>query len=478
MENIVIIKLIIMTLSTLLNSSIRDLIKNKVSLEEIRKTCLYQYNKYKDLNFYITPIEDVKDGIPMSVKDVFLTKGILTTAASKILSNFIAPYSSTIVNRLENAGFANYGKTNLDEFAMGSSGISSYYGPTKSLWHSLKDRKIFSPGGSSSGAVMSVATGSVYVALATDTSGSIRLPASWSGVVGFKPTYGVFSRYGIIPLAESFDHPGLISRKVDDIRYVFEKIIGKDQNDLTSVDYKEKKSNKKKFGIIKEMYHTNSVIDESMKKVEDILIKNGYGKIETSIQEVNLCIPIYLILCRAECSSNLQRYDGIRYGLSEEANSLIDQYFNSRNEGFGVEVKRRIFTGAFVSSSENILEYVEKAKILRQYIKDKVKVFLEKVDFIIMPTAMGAMSIDECLDINLHDPIKMQKCDLFTVLGNITGFPAISVPFCYDENGSPVGIDILGQPMQDLQIMEYGEIIEKSFPQIHKDLMYKITKEK
>lgn len=469
-----------LSIKTILSKSIRNIMKEKIHFNIVKDACLHQYKKYADTNMYITPLMDLNHsidiGIPMSIKDLYLTKNILTTAASKMLSNFIAPYDSTLVTRLENVKFVNFGKVNLDEFAMGSSGITSYYGPTRSIWFH-KNGEVFSPGGSSSGSAISVATGSVFVSLGTDTSGSIRLPASHCGIVGFKPTYGVLSRFGIIPLAESLDHPGFLTRLVDDARYMFECSIGKDNNDLTSVDYKEHKSNKKKFGILKESYEATYSINEQIKKVEKCFEEQGYEKKTYSIPELEMAIAIYVILCRAECSSNLQRYDGLRYGFSAYGNNLEEQYLDTRTEAFGLEVQRRIMIGGFVTSSENIQVYLDKAQKLRQLIKVKILKIFEEVDFILMPTTMGAMTVQECKDTNLQDPIKMQKQDLFTVIANLCGFPAISVPVFFDDKGSPVGVDIMGAPFQDLQIMEFAEIVEKEFP-IHAQLIKKITEEK
>lgn len=463
--------------SSILRKTIREIIQEKIALDEVMRTCLQQRKKYKHLNIFIEEEENPNNGIPVSIKDVFLIKNHRTTAASKMLSNFIAPYSATLVERIQKNHFSSVGTTNLDEFAMGSAGVSSYYGPVVSIWKNNKGEDL-SPGGSSSGAAMSVATGSCYVALATDTSGSVRLPASYSGIVGFKPTYGVFSRYGVIPLAESFDHPGLLARKVDDIRFTFEKLIGKDPMDLTSVDYKEVRSNKKKFAIIKEIHDGSDVMNAKIKEVEQCFINDGYEKKEFSIKELEeAALAIYVILCRAECSSNLQRYDGIRFGFDSEQDNLMDQYFKTRSEGFGLEVQRRILTGAFVSSSENVHTYVDVARKLRQFIKEQIYEIFKEVDFVLMPTAFGAMTIEECKNVNLQDPIKMQKCDRFTVLANITGFPAISVPVGYDDNGAPFGIDIMGRPMQDLQIMEYGEKVENSFTEVYEDLLRKLEKD-
>jgi aspartyl-tRNA(Asn)/glutamyl-tRNA(Gln) amidotransferase subunit A len=454
----------------ILKKSIRQIMEEKIPLSVVGKICKEQYEKYSSLNMYITPLMDESKinnssltAIPLSIKDNFLTENIKTTCASKMLSNFIAPYTATLVERLEKNSFVNFGKTNMDVFAMGSSGISSYYGACKSIW-THKNGDVFSPGGSSSGSAVSVATGAVFCSIGTDTSGSIRLPTSFCMLVGFKPTYGLLSRYGVIPLAESLDHPGFLTRLVDDCRYMFTCTIGADDRDLTTVNYKEKRSDKKKFAIIKEAYDGDDSINEKMKEIEECFINAGYEKKEYSIGEIHAAIAVYVILCRAECASNLQRYDGLRYGFrGENINNLEEQYKKSRTEGFGLEVKRRILTGGFVTSSENISIYVDKASSLRQQIKEKIAKIFEEADFILMPTAMGAMTLKEAQDINLQDPVKMQRCDLFTVIANLCGYPAISVPVGFESRNSPIGVDIMGQAFQDLQIMEYAEILENKF---------------
>lgn len=448
--------------NNLLKKSIRNIFQENICFSDLHNICEYQWKKYSWTNMYINKFEKNNLGVPVSLKDVFLYKNHPTTAGSKMLENFISPFSSSLVEKLLNHNFFINGKTNLDEFAMGSTGITSYFGMVKSIWKSF-DGKIFSSGGSSSGSAMSVATGAAFASLATDTSGSIRLPASWSGIIGFKPTYGVFSRYGTIPLAESFDTMGILTRLVDDVRFLFDILKGKDPLDLTSVNYKEKKSSKKKFAILKEAYETNETINNLIKETENIFLKEGYEKKEFSIKEIHLAIGVYVILSRAECASNLQKYDGLKFGFSSHSNNLELQYLDTRTNGFGLEMKRRILTGGFVTSSENIKDYVEKASKIRQIIKNKILNILEEVDFILTPTSMGAMTLEECENINLQDPINIQKCDLFTVLANISACPAISIPIGLDERGSPVGVDIMGQPFQDLQIMDFGELIEKHF---------------
>jgi aspartyl-tRNA(Asn)/glutamyl-tRNA(Gln) amidotransferase subunit A len=463
-------------IKNILKKPILQILEEKIPFSILNEICVHQYKKYISTNMYITPLmqDIIPNGIPISIKDNFLTLDIRTTAASRMLENFIPPYNATLVTRLQENGFQNYGKTNMDEFAMGSSGVSSYFGSTKSIWYNHKG-EVFSPGGSSSGSAVSVASGAVFASICTDTSGSIRLPASYMGIVGFKPTYGLLSRYGIIPLAESLDHPGFLTRFVDDAKYLFNCTIGKDKEDLTTVDYKPIYSHKKKFAIIKEIYDADPIINKKIKEVEECF--TDYERKEYSVPELDIAIAIYVILSRGECASNLQRYDGLKFGYAaQNINNLEDHYIQTRSEGFGLEVQRRIMIGGFVTSSENIQVYVHKAQSLRQYIKEQIFKILSEVDFIIMPTALGAITLEESQNINLQDPMKMQKCDLFTVVANLCGFPAISVPIGIDENGSPFGIDLMAQPFQDLQLLEFADIIEKKF-NIHEILINKITTE-
>jgi aspartyl-tRNA(Asn)/glutamyl-tRNA(Gln) amidotransferase subunit A len=464
----------------ILKKTIRKIIEEKIKFQDIKEVCKEQYEKYKNNNMYITNLMDkipdnIEKGIPISIKDNYCTKDTLTTCGSKILYNFVPTYDSTIVERLYSIGAINFGKTNMDEFAMGSSGVSSYFGPTINIW-SNNTLEPFSPGGSSSGSAVSVASGSVWASLGSDTGGSVRTPGCWCGVVGFKPTYGVLSRYGIIPYAESFDCPGIITRRVDDVRYIFEKIKGKDIKDLTSVNYKEYKSNKKKFAILKEAYETDDEIHKHILEVEQTFIDLGYEKVEYSIKELEIANSIYVILVRSECASNLQKYDGIKFGYtSREINDLNDQYVKTRSEGFGLEVQRRIMTGTFVTSSENVQPYLHKAQCLREDIKNSILSVLENVDFILTPTSLSPLSIKESLNLELQDPVKMYKCDLFTVIANLCGIPAINIPFNLLTNGLPTSVTLMGNPFQDLQLMDFGEIIEDKF-KFYNTLIDEITK--
>jgi aspartyl-tRNA(Asn)/glutamyl-tRNA(Gln) amidotransferase subunit A len=469
-----------LTKKEILSKSIREIEKERINFQEIMKVCKIQYEKYQNNNMYITNLMDEVDknlqfGIPISIKDNYCINGVLTTCGSKMLSNFIPNYNATIVDRLYNFGGVNLGKVNMDEFAMGSSGVSSFFGPAINVW-SNEEGETFSPGGSSSGSAVSVSSGVVWASFGSDTGGSVRMPGSWSGVVGFKPTYGVLSRYGIIPYAESFDCPGIIARKIDDVRYIFEKIKGKDEKDLTSVEYKEYKSNKKKFAILREAYDTDKEIHNHILEVEKTFINLGYEKIEFSVKELEIAISIYVILVRSECASNLQRYDGIKYGYStKNAKNLNEQYIKTRSEGFGLEVQRRIMTGTFVTFSENVKSYLYKAQCLREDLKNSILSILSKVDFILTPTSFNPLTIKESLNLDLQDPVKMYKCDLFTVIANLCGIPAINVPVDLLKNGLPIGVTLMGNPFQDLQIMDFSEIIEDKF-KFYNKLIDEITK--
>ncbi|OED45269.1 hypothetical protein AB836_02190 [Rickettsiales bacterium (ex Bugula neritina AB1)] len=455
-------------MNNLLNKSIRELINNKYNKNDITKVCKEQAKKYSSTNMFIKTLYDQEEiGIPISVKDNFMVKDQEITAASKILQNYISPYNATLVKRLRNNNFSIAGITNMDEFAMGSSGITSIYGPTTSLWIS-KDNKVFVPGGSSSGSAVSVLSGACYGSFGTDTAGSTRLPAAWCGLVGFKPTYGLFSRFGVIPLSESLDHPSLITRRVDDSRYLFEKLVGKDDNDLTTIDFEPQNySKKKKFAIIKELYECDKNLMKALKETEDLFINLGYEKIEISLKEVKYALSIYHIICPIEASSNLQKYDTLRYGPKNtyhDSQNLEEIYQNVRTNLFGLEVKRRLINGTLLCSLEENNNLYKKAKLLRMDLFNAISKIFEIVDFILAPTTnIGALTLEESQNANLLDPIKMYKCDMYTVISNLCGIPSINIPVSFDERGSPIGLQVIGGPLMDNHVLNIGEEIEKIF---------------
>ena len=385
-------------------------------------------------------------GIPIAQKDIFCTNGIKTSCGSKMLDNFIAPYDATVVEKLNNAGMVMIGKTNMDEFAMGSSNETSFYGPVLNPWD--MDRV---PGGSSGGSAAAVAARLVPVATGTDTGGSIRQPASLCGITGLKPTYGRVSRYGMIAFASSLDQGGPMTRTAEDAALIMNAIAGFDERDSTSAenpveDYTQHLNNSiagLKIGLPKEYFDEQlnpdigRIIHEGVKELE----KLGANVKEISLPGSKLSIPVYYVVAPAECSSNLARFDGVRFGYRcNDPEDLSDLYCRSRGEGFGREVKRRIMIGTYVLSAGYYDAYYLKAQKIRRLIRDEFRQALSKVDVIIGPTAPGpAFRINELLD----DPITMYLSDIYTVSVNLAGLPAISIPAGM-LGGLPVGMQVIG----------------------------------
>jgi len=385
-------------------------------------------------------------GIPIAQKDIFCTDGVKTSCGSKMLDNFIAPYDATVVEKLNNAGMVMIGKTNMDEFAMGSSNETSFYGPVLNPWD--MDRV---PGGSSGGSAAAVAARLVPVATGTDTGGSIRQPASLCGITGLKPTYGRVSRYGMIAFASSLDQGGPMTRTAEDAALIMNAIAGFDERDSTSAenpveDYTQHLNNSiagLKIGLPKEYFDEQlnpdigRIIHEGVKELE----KLGANVKEISLPGSKLSIPVYYVVAPAECSSNLARFDGVRFGYRcNDPEDLSDLYCRSRGEGFGREVKRRIMIGTYVLSAGYYDAYYLKAQKIRRLIRDEFRQALSKVDVIIGPTAPGpAFRINELLD----DPITMYLSDIYTVSVNLAGLPAISIPAGM-LGGLPVGMQVIG----------------------------------
>ena len=385
-------------------------------------------------------------GIPIAQKDIFCTNGVKTSCGSKMLDNFIAPYDATVVEKLNNAGMVMIGKTNMDEFAMGSSNETSFYGPVLNPWD--MDRV---PGGSSGGSAAAVAARLVPVATGTDTGGSIRQPASLCGITGLKPTYGRVSRYGMIAFASSLDQGGPMTRTAEDAALIMNAIAGFDERDSTSAenpveDYTQHLNNSiagLKIGLPKEYFDEQlnpdigRIIHEGVKELE----KLGANVKEISLPGSKLSIPVYYVVAPAECSSNLARFDGVRFGYRcNDPEDLSDLYCRSRGEGFGREVKRRIMIGTYVLSAGYYDAYYLKAQKIRRLIRDEFRQALSKVDVIIGPTAPGpAFRINELLD----DPITMYLSDIYTVSVNLAGLPAISIPAGM-LGGLPVGMQVIG----------------------------------
>ena len=400
-------------------------------------------------------------GVPLAVKDNMLAEGLGCTAGSKILENYIAPYDATVVKKIKEAGGVILGKTNLDEFAMGSSTENSAFGPTRNP-HDVSRV----PGGSSGGSAAAVAAEFCPYAFGSDTGGSIRLPSSFCGVVGLKPTYGAVSRYGLIAFASSLDQIGPIARSVEDCRIVFNAIKGKDPLDSTSVEMPEIQNSKfkirnSKIGIPKEYFvkgidpEVEKVIKSAVKKYEEL----GAEIVEVSLPHTDYALAAYYIINPSEASANLARYDGIKYGLSMDGKELIDVYLKTRGEGFGAEVRRRIMIGTYALSAGYYEAYYLRAqKVRTQVIKDFEKAF-QKVDAIFCPVSpVLPFKIGEKAD----DPLSMYLVDVYTVSVNLAGLPALSLPVGFVKE-LPVGLQIIGKPFEEEKILQIGEVFEKTW---------------
>ncbi len=392
-------------------------------------------------------------GVPVAVKDMILTKGIKTTAASKILANFIPPYSATVVNKLESAGAVIVGKTNMDEFAMGSSSEHSSFGPVRNPWNPE-----YVPGGSSGGSAAAVAARIAPLSLGTDTGGSIRQPASLCGICGVKPTYGRVSRYGVVAFASSLDQVGAFATNISDLARITEVISGHDGFDSTSVEKPVPKlleATKSgiaglRIGIPKEYFieGVDPEVEKSVREALSVLTKLGAKLVDISLPHTEDAVATYYIIAPAEASSNLARYDGIRYGYrAQDTKDLQDLYARSRSEGFGPEVKRRIMVGTYVLSSGYYEAYYLKAQKVRTLIAQDFKdAFSKHCDLIACPTApttafkIGAKS---------EDPLAMYLNDIFTIPVNLAGLPGMSIPCGFDGKNLPIGLQLIGSPWNE-----------------------------
>jgi len=471
-------------MSDITSLTLTDLVKNikdkKISSEETTKAFIERGEKSRDLNAYITeyfsnaldkaksfdqkPNFDLKlPGVPMAVKDLFCTKDVKTTAGSKILNNFIPPYESTVTQNIWNEGAILLGKLNCDEFAMGSSNETSFFGAVQSPI----DKNLV-PGGSSGGSASALAANLTPITIGTDTGGSIRQPASFTGTVGLKPTYGSCSRYGIVAFASSLDQAGPMSKNVKDCALLQEIISTYDEKDSTSIDFKRNVYSKeltnnikgKKIGIPKEYR-----VDGMPKEIEDLWTKGiEYAKdcgaeiVEISLPHTNYALPAYYIVAPAEASSNLARYDGVKYGFRSKGENLIDMYEKTRSEGFGEEVQRRIMIGTYVLSSGYYDAYYLKAQKVRKLIKNDFDEAYKKVDAILTPsTPSAAFKIGE----KTNDPVSMYLNDIFTVPVNLAGLPAISIPAGVDAKGYPLGLQIIGKAFDEQNILNIAYAMEE-----------------
>ncbi len=400
----------------------------------------------------ITPLT----GVPISVKDIFCTKGLKTTCASKMLAGFIPPYDSTVIKKLRSAGAVILGKTNMDEFAMGSSTENSAFGPTLNPW--AKDRV---PGGSSGGSAASVSADLCAASIGTDTGGSIRQPASCCGVVGLKPTYGRISRYGMIAFASSLDQAGPLTKDIKDAAIMLGIMAGKDKHDATSIDAPvadyaaalQRDIKGLRIGIPKEYFidGMDSETETIVRKAISVLKDAGAGIVDITLPHTEYAVSVYYIVATAEASSNLARYDGVKYGMRvDEGKGLIDMYKTTRDAGFGAEVKRRIMLGTYALSSGYYDAYYKKATDVRALItKDFTEAF-KVCDVIATPTAPApAFKLGE----RTADPLTMYLSDIFTISCNLAGLPGLSMPCGLTGAGLPTGLQLIGRPLGEQSIL-------------------------
>lgn len=408
---------------------------------------------------------NVLNGIPLGIKDNIVTEGVTTTAASRMLGDFMPIYDATVVTKLKEAGAVNVGKLNMDEFAMGGSTENSYYKKTKNAWDLTKV-----PGGSSGGSAAAVASGEVVASLGSDTGGSIRQPAAFNGIVGMKPTYGRVSRYGLIAFASSLDQIGPMTRNVTDNALLLEAISGYDKRDSTSLNMEVPKFSANlngkvagmKIALPKEYFQegVSVEIQEAVRKAAAQFEEMGATVEEVSMPTLAYGIPAYYIIASSEASSNLQRFDGVRYGYrADNVNSLDELYIKSRSEGFGMEVKRRIMLGSFSLSAGFYDAYFKKAGQVRTLIKRDFANIFAGYDLILGPTTTTtAFGIGEKND----DPLAMYMDDLLTVTINLAGVPAISVPGGFSADGMPIGIQLIGNYFEEAKIYQAAFALEQA----------------
>jgi aspartyl-tRNA(Asn)/glutamyl-tRNA(Gln) amidotransferase subunit A len=469
-------------------STLRDSIRDgEITAHEVAMKYFAQIEKWNPkLGAYITVNEKALDdakaidarlakkenvgplaGIPIAIKDMLCTKGLRTTAGSKILSNFVPPFSATVVNRLEGAGAITIGKANQDEFAMGSSTETSAFGISRNPWN-LE----YVPGGSSGGSAAAVAGGMAAAAIGTDTGGSIRQPASFCGIVGVKPTYGRVSRYGIVAFASSLDQAGPMTRTVKDAALICESICGHDERDATSSQQPVPKWSEQinrslkgmKVGLPKE-YFSDQVNPETRKAVEQAIAAvkaAGAETVEVSLPLTDMAVSIYYLVATSEASSNLARYDGVRFGhradfSQKPAEDLAEFYCRTRGEAFGTEVKRRIILGTYALSSGYYDAYYKKACQVRRLMRQQFMDAFSKCQILMGPVCVSpAYKIGE----RIADPLKMYLNDIFTTSANLVGIPGMSVPAGFSKEGMPIGVQLLSAHFQEQHLFNAGSVIE------------------
>jgi aspartyl-tRNA(Asn)/glutamyl-tRNA(Gln) amidotransferase subunit A len=466
----------------------RDLLKSgEVSSQELTQAHIAAVEAARPLNAFITETPEIAlkmaaasderrargegpglmEGLPIAMKDLFCSEGTLTTAGSHILDGFKPPYESTVSGKLWAAGAVMLGKTNMDEFAMGSSNLTSHYGSVENPWRRQGDNRPLVPGGSSGGSAAAVAARCALGATGTDTGGSIRQPAAFSGIVGMKPTYGRCSRWGIVAFASSLDQPGPLTRSTRDAAIMLGAMAGHDPKDSTSVDrpvpdYEAAMTGDirgLKVGVPKEyrIDGTPQEIDDLWQRGIDWLVAAGAEPVEISLPHTKYALPTYYIIAPAEASSNLARYDGVRYGLRVPADSLDEMYEATRGEGFGAEVKRRVLIGTYVLSAGYYDAYYNKARQVRSLIARDFSEAFQEVDVVLTPTTpSAAFGLGEKMD----DPIAMYLNDVFTVPASLAGLPGISLPAGLSAEGLPLGLHLIGRAFDEETVFRVAGVLE------------------
>ena len=464
----------------------RDGLRNKdfTSLE-LTDAYITASEKVRDLNIYITETFDtareqaknadavlatgkggLMQGIPIGMKDLFCTDGIRTTAASGILENFVPTYESFVSKKLWDNGAVCLGKVNLDEFAMGGANLTSHYGAVTNPWKRQGDNTDLVPGGSSGGSSAGVACGAMLAATGTDTGGSIRQPASFTGIVGMKPTYGRCSRWGVVAFASSLDQAGPMARTVEDTAIMLESMCGFDKMDSTSADLEVPNFESVLGQDIKGLkvcipadYRADGMdaeIETVWKQGIDWLKSAGAEIVDISLPHTKYALPTYYIIAPAEASSNLARYDGVRYGVRQDGDDLIEMYENTRANGFGDEVRRRIMIGTYTLSAGYYDAYYKKAQQVRTLICNDFDEAYQQCDVILTPTApSGAYGMDE-----KQDPVAMYMGDVFTVPASLAGLPAISVPAGLNADGLPLGLQLIGKSFDEMTVLKVAHHLE------------------
>jgi len=441
------------------------LTKSREELAELRAE-LEENAKASELNAYIG-FEASGEGVPILIKDNIQVKEWPVTSGSRILQGYIAPYEATVIKNLKAKGMMAFGRANMDEFAMGSTTESSFYGPTLNP-HDLSRV----PGGSSGGSAAAVAGGLAIAALGSDTGGSIRQPAAYCGCVGFKPTYGRVSRFGLSAYASSLDQIGPITQNVEDAAILYDAIAGHDPKDSTSaeeavVTISENLDAERRLTIaVIDNYisEADQDIQEAYAKTVQILEKAGHRIVHKNMSQTKYDIATYYIVATAEAATNLARFDGIRYGRRAESKNLEELYYNTRSEGFGEEVKRRILLGNFVLSSGYYDAYYLKAQKVRHLIRDEFTRIFDEVDLILSPVAPGvAPQIGA-----MQDPLEMYKSDMYTIAINLAGLPALSLPVASSEAGMPIGLQLIGKAFDEQTLFDGALSLERLLEENHK----------